>query len=179
MSKSINLLGIEKQVSAKRISQKIKVLRTIAVSILFLVSGLSIVLFLLIELSPLPTLQKQEQDELAKIAQYHSDIAKYLLIKERLKSSETILAKRSNYDQGLNKIEAKIPEGASITAMKMNRDEFTITVTSTSLTQLDIFLNSLIDAAKKKQDFSKVTLKKFITSQDNGSFSVILSFVML
>lgn len=172
MSKGINLLGAEKQISVKKASRKIKLVRTVAIGLLFGVSGLSIVLFLLIALSPLPSLQKQEQNALNTLVQYHPDVAKLFLVKERIKASELILATRSNFDQTLNKITEKIPGNATITGLTMNTDEISVTVTSTSLASLDTFLNSLVAATEAKEYFSKVILTKFLTNPGNSTYSL-------
>ena len=82
MSKGINLLGAEQQISAKMGigSRKLKILRAVAVWMLFGISGASIALFLFIALSPLPTVQQEEQKVLATLSEHHPDIAKLLLI---------------------------------------------------------------------------------------------------
>jgi Tfp pilus assembly protein PilN len=179
MSKGINLVGSEKQISVKIGSKKIKLLRMISLSLLFGVSGLSIILFLLIALSPLPSLQKQEQSALQTLSQYHPDIAKHMLVEERLKNSEIILAKRSVFDQTLIKIKNKLPPDATITGITMNSGEISLTVTSTSLVVLDTFLNNLITAAEQKEDFSKVILSKLTTSEGGNTYSLTIKVVTL
>lgn len=179
MSKGINLLGTEKQISVKIGSRKLKLLRITALSLLFGVSGLSIVLFLLIALSPLPTLQKQEQSALEKLSQYHPEIAKHILIQERLKNSEQILAKRSVFDQTFSKIKSRLPANITITGITMNAHEISVTVASSSLIALDTFLNSLIASAENKEDFSKVILSKFSSNEGDNQFSLTLILVTL
>src|SRR5260370_33643640 len=99
MNKGINLLKTEKKISVAVASQKLNIIRLIAVGLLFATSALSTVLFLLIVLSPLPDLQKQEKTLLATISQSHPDIAKLFLINDRLKSSDTIINKRNKFEQ--------------------------------------------------------------------------------
>lgn len=181
MSKGINLLGAEQQISAKMGigSRKLKILRTVAVWLLFGISGASIALFLFIALSPLPSVQQEEQNVLATLAKYHPDIAKFLFVNDRIKGSQMILAKRSNYDQILDKIKKKMPEDSSITGITMNSDEIAVTVTSSSLASLDTFLNNLIAATEAKEDFSKVTMTRFFSNEDSKDFSLTVSLVTL
>lgn len=181
MSKGINLLGAEQQLSAKigLGSRRLKRLRAVAVWFLFGISGASIVLFLLIALSPLPAVQEQERQALATLSQYHPDVAKLLLINDRIKESEIILAKRSKFDQTLEKIKNKMPPEASITGMTLNSNEILITVTSSSLVALDTFLNNLITATEEKQDFSKVTLTRFFNNESLQTYTLTISVVSL
>lgn len=179
MSKGINLLGAEQRISVKIGSRKLKLLRAAGVWLLFGISAASIALFLLIALSPLPTLQKQEQDALNKLSAYHPDVAKLLLVEDRLKGSEAILAKRTDFDLTLDKIKEKMPEGASITGLKMDSKEISVTVTSSSLASLDTFLNNLIAAVEAKEDFSKITLTRFLSSGVNTTYTLTITVVTL
>ncbi len=181
MSKGINLLGAEQQISAKMGigSRKIKILRASAVWLLFGISGASIALFFFIALSPLPSVQQEEQKSLATLSQYHPDIAKLLLIDDRVKGSETLLAKRSDFDLTLDKIKNKMPAGTSITGLSMDSQEISITVTSSSLESLDTFLSNLITATEEKKDFSKITLTRFFSNEVTKDFSLTITVVTL
>jgi hypothetical protein len=181
MSKGINLLGAEQQLSAKMGigSRKLKILRAGAVWLLFGISGASIALFMFIAFSPLPTAQEEERNVLSTLSQYHPDIAKILVINDRIKGSEIILAKRSEFDQTLDKIKKRMPEDASITGLTMNDQEIAVTITSASLSSLDTFLNSLITATESKEDFSKVTLTRFFSNETTKTFSLTIAVVTL
>lgn len=179
MSKGINLLGAEQRISAKIGSQKLKILRATAVWSLFGISGASIVLFLLIALSPLPSLQKQEQDVRAALAQHHPDVAKLLLVNDRLKGSEEILARRGSFNQTLDAIQAKMPEDTEITGLVMNDKEISVTISSASLASLNTFMDRIVAATEAKEDFSKVTLIDFFTNQNVNSYIVKIEVVSL
>ena len=181
MSKGINLLGAEQQISAKMGigSRKLKILRAVAVWMLFGISGASIALFLFIALSPLPTVQQEEQKVLATLSEHHPDIAKLLLINDRIKGSETILAKRTDYEQTLDKIKNQMPIDTSITGLTMNSQEISVTVTSAPLASLDTFLNNLIAATESKKDFSRITLTRFFSNETTRSFSLTITVVTL
>lgn len=179
MSRGINLLSAEQQLSAKIGSQKIKILRGIALWSLFSISAASVILFLLIALSPLPSLQKQEQKALESLSASHPDMAKLLLITDRLKGSEKILSTRSTYDQTLENIKDRVPNNAEISGITMNKSEISVTVTSESLAAIDMFLSNMIAAADAKQDFSRVILSRFFTNEGSGTFFVTVEVVSL
>lgn len=179
MSKGINLLGNEKQISAKPASKRLNLLRTVAIGLLFSISAVSITFFILILLSPLPALKKQEEGALATLSQSHPDVAKLLFIDDRLKSSKAIITKRINFDESLDKVLKKMPGGIAITALTMNKETVSITVTSSSLANLDTFLNNLVTSVDKKEDFSKITLVNFITNETNSQFILTVDIVTL
>jgi hypothetical protein len=179
MSKGINLIESEKKVSVKPASGRLNLLRSIAIAVLFSTSAISIILFILILLSPLPALKKQEENSLAQLAQSHPDVAKLLLVEDRLKSSNAIISKRTNFDELLNKVLAKIQNGLVDTALNLNKEKLTVTVTSNSLQNLDLFLNNLVTSVDKKEDFSKITLVNFITNETGNQFTLTVDIIAL
>jgi len=179
MNKGINLLRPEERLTVKPASLRLGFLRVIALSLLFGVSSISIVLFLLIALSPLPTLQNQEQSALNAISKFHPDIAKLFIVDDRLKSSQTILTQRKRFDVSLNKILEKMPGSVSVTAVSMNKDKVSVTVSSQSLASIKSFIDNLVSAADTKKDFSKVTLTNFLTDETHNSYIVSIDVVSL
>jgi Tfp pilus assembly protein PilN len=178
-SKGINLLGDKKQISLTPAIKKLYTLRLIAVGLLFTVSAVSIMLFLLIALSPLPGLQKQEQEALRILSEHHPDMAKFYLVNERLKASNVILEKRRNFDKTFETVEKQMPSGLSITALTIRDKDMSITVTSGSLSSLDKFLNNLSVLVEESEDFSNATLTNFIVNQQQNTFSLTVSLVMI
>lgn len=179
MSKGINLLKTEKKISVSPASAKVYVARLIAIIILFGISAISIILFLLILLSPLPNLQNQEKNLLATAANSHPDMAKLVFIKDRVKSSQTIINNRQHFDQSLGLIQKRMTSDLQITELSMNKGKLAVTVASTSLSSLNDFLNKLADAVDTKQDFSKITLTNYLADETGNKYSVTVEVVML
>lgn len=179
MSRGINLLSAEQQLSAKIGSQKVKILRAVTLWSLFSISAISVVLSILIALSPLPLLQQQEQNVRVSLSAYHQDMAKLLLISDRLKGSEQILTTRSRFDQILEKIQERLPDDAEISGLTLNTSEIEVTVTSPSLVAIDTFLNNMVSAADEKKDFSRVILHRFFTNEETNAFFVTVEVVIL
>lgn len=159
MSSNINLLGnkIENKTLSKFFT-KISILRFIATGLIFVVSVSSIILFILISISPLPALQEQEKAVGEALAQQSSDIATIAVINDRSKDISRLLAQRQSFDTIIDRVRSKMPNGMSVTAFTVTKDTLSITVASKSLSSLDQFINKLIQAAEEKKDFSRVTL---------------------
>lgn len=178
MSNSINLLTDKK--TNKRLSvvfTKLGTLRFIAVSLLFLVSASSIILFSLIAISPLPTLQNQEKTASFTLSQQQGDIAKIMLVNERTDTISQILSKRQSFDTVIDTVRSKMPAGITVTAFTVTDGNISVTVSSRSLALLDQFLNKLIQATNEKKDFSRVTLADL--SIDNDSFLMKVNLTTL
>lgn len=178
MSNSINLLADKK--TNKQLSivfTKLGMMRFIAVSLLFGISAASIILFTLIAISPLPTLQNQEKNASFTLEQQQQDIAKLVLINERADNITKLLAQRQSFDSSIDRVRSKMPAGISVTSFTVARDNISLTVSSKSLALLDQFLNKLVQATDEKKDFSRVTLADL--SIDNDTFLMKVNLVTL
>ena len=179
MNKGINLLGEKKQKPLSPVLRKIEVLRVVAIGLLFTVSSASVILFLLIFLSPLPALQQKEKEALSAIAQYHNDIGKMQLIDDRLKSSAIIIKKRNNFDEKLSTIYNVMPQDLSVTGLVMREKDVEITVSSSSLSSLEKFIENLTKDSEEKKNFSEVSLKSLVTDEKKRVFVLIVNLVVL
>lgn len=174
MNKGINLLGFEKKITINANLKKLKLLRILGVGLLFGISGLSIILFLFIALSPLPALQDEEKAALNRLAVHHPDIAQLFLINDRVKSGEVILSKRTNYNEILTEVRGVMPDDMTVGGLIIKKEEFSITVLSRSLLALDEFLNSLIAKSEEKKHFSKVLLTKLFLNEETKLFNATI-----
>jgi Tfp pilus assembly protein PilN len=179
MNSRINLLPSKKQAPSTAATRRAGRVRLFAMLLLFGVSAASIVLFLLIALSPLPTLQQQERNAIATLSQYRTDIAKLLLVTDRLRASDKLLAKRKDFASALQAVQSRMPDGVTITEINMTRDTVSVTVTSTSLSLIDTFLNSLVNAQVAKKDFKDVSMSKLMVDEAKDAFTVTVQVVML
>lgn len=179
MNSRINLLPTKKQAPSTAATRRAGRVRLFAMVMLFGVSAASIILFLLIALSPLPTLQQQERNAIATLSQYRTDIAKLLLVNDRLRSSATLLEKRKDFDKALEAIRSRMPDGVTITEMNMTRESVSVTVASESLSRIDTFLNNLTSAVADKKDFKHVTMSKLLVDEQKDVFTVTVQVVML
>ncbi len=177
MNSGINLLAEKKKINSPFLKQ-LPVMRFFAVALLFGVSAASIILFILVALSPIPELQQQEQAAITALSNAHPEMAKLAVVNERTNTITKILATRSSYDKTLGAIKTKMPSTVSLTAFTIEKNTVNITVSSKSLLSIDSFINNVMIASGDKKEFSQVTLKKL--SQDNltNQFSATLSILL-
>ena len=179
MNNNINLLGHRDQISVPRASQKLKLLRVIAVLLLFGVSSASVMLYILIYFSALPLAQQREQEALATIAQSHGEMAKIALIQDRLNGIAVVLSQRSQYEKFIESLQNKMPAGLAIYQVSISKKNATITLTSTSLETLETFLTSLVDTANAKKEYSQVTLNSLVSDDQSSVFTLTVSMMLL
>jgi hypothetical protein len=179
MNEAINLLEPRKKGASEVLLRRLDKTRVIMTGILFIVSVASVILFILVALSPLPALQNQEQTMQDTLARSKNDIVKYELVNERLDAISTTLAKRQVLDQDLSLIESKIPPDVRIIEIKANNLNVTMTVESQSLQSLDSFLNGLIGYVQNKISFSDVTMSALTTNSVNNSYDITVSLSLL
>lgn len=179
MSEGINLLDPNKKNATIVPMHRIESIRLIVAGLLFFVSVASVILFILVAISPLPTLQKQEQSLRIRLSQSKSNIAKLALVNERTASIDNVLTKRLSLDQTIAVIQSKLANNVAITAIRADKDTVTLTVESRSLQSLNDFLNGLIGLVQEKKALSQVTLSDLTTDETNTNYSITMSLVLL
>jgi hypothetical protein len=177
MSNSINLLTSKnKNKSLSGVFTKLRILRFIAVFFLFGVAASSIMLFILIALSPLPTLQSQERAASEALGQQQLDMGKIALVNERGERISDFLSKRQSFDTIIEQVQSKMPSGGiTVTAFTITNNNISVTVSSKSLALLDQFLNKLMETAAEKKDFSRIVLSDFSIDRDTFLMKVIIT----
>lgn len=179
MKSSINLIDYKNKIFTNSASDIQKIIRIIAVSLLFIVSALSVILFMLIILSPLPELRKQESNARATLSQSRSDIAKLSLIKERTDNIATIIEKRPYFDKTIEKLLSTLPEGVEVNAISLKDKTVSVTVVGESLESVDQFLNEISRSADAEDAISRVILTNFSTGEDSDTIFVDIALNIL
>lgn len=178
MSNTINLLDDKKnKVLAK--TDSLRALRLSAISFLFIVSALSVILFILISLSPLPNLRNQERLAIATLSQYHTDMVKLFWVKERTDTIATFLAKRTSYDKSLEAIQSKLPDGVEVQSLEVEKNTVSLTVSSNSLDLLNTFVSNLTTSVNEKKNFSQITLSSLSLEEDKTKYLVSIILLTL
>jgi Tfp pilus assembly protein PilN len=179
MNNNINLLGHKDQVAVPRASQRLKLLRVIAVLMLFGVSAASVILYILIAFSALPQVQLKERQAKTTLAQSYPEMTKIALIQDRINGISLILSQRNQYQKVIESLQNKMPAGLKIYQISISKKNATLTVTSNSLDTLETFLSNLIDSVKAKQGYAQVTLNSLISDDQSGKFSLTVSLILL
>lgn len=178
MNSDINLIGNKDHISIPTASRNLKIMRAIAVLLLFGVSAASIILYILISFSALPQVQQQERDALATLSQSHPEMTKIALLQDRLAGISLVLAQRNKYDTVLASIIDKKPKDIKIFQISMSKKTVTLTVKSNSLESLTTFVENLLAAAERKE-FTSVTLNSIISDNETNNFSLTVSIGIL
>jgi Tfp pilus assembly protein PilN len=179
MSEGINLLGQGKKKASEAYLRRVNTTRLIMFGLLFIVSVSSVILFILVALSPLPALKEQEASLTQTLTRSKEDIIKFDLLKERVSSVNTTLNKRHSMAATLTIVQSKLPKDSEITALKSDMKNVTITIESPSLQSLDGMLSGFIELVQDKKTFSNVTLTDLTTDASTNEYSVTFSLTLL
>ncbi|MGH7204153.1 MAG: hypothetical protein ACREHC_06945 [Candidatus Levyibacteriota bacterium] len=179
MNEGINLLDPGKKNKKSTTMLRLEGMRLFASSLLFIVSAASIILFILVAISPLPALQKQEHSLELNLSNSKEDIARLAYVNERTTSINEVISKRQSLDQTLKLLQTKLPSDAKVTALKADKNVLTVTVQSKSLQSLDVFLNGVVSFVQAKNAFSQVTLNELASDEVDNVFSMTLNLVLL
>lgn len=175
MKNSINLIDYKNKPENESNTGIQRTARIIAVSLLFFVSVLSVILFILIVFSPLPELKKQENNTRAILSQSRRDIAKLAYIKERTDHITEIIDKRSEFDKTMEQLLSVTPPDVEINKMVLKDNTVSVTIISESLESVDQYLNQVIKLSEEKKEFSNVTLTSFSAIESSNTFLVSIS----
>lgn len=170
MSSDINLLDYNNKKIVPKSTSVQKRLRLAAVSLLFIVSTFSVIIFILISLSPLPDLDRQHKIASFNLSQSISEIVRLGLLKERTDNIKKIIDNRKNYDELIANLQTKLPPGVSVESFNVSDGKITFSITSKSVQRIDEFLNELIKNDSRFEKFSKITLNKISSSSEENVF---------
>lgn len=158
MNKDINLLYSKKQQSFNQLTVRVKLMRWIALGFLFLVGALSIILFLLLIASPLPRLKSTEDSLTTSLKQLNDKLVKQTLLTSRLTDISLITAKRSQYGDDLQALRDQLPIGVEIINFSVEKKDASITLSSTSLQDLETYFDKLKALTQNKKIISRAYL---------------------
>jgi len=179
MNEGINLLDPNRKKGPSLLLGRLKTTRTIVVGLLFIVSVTSVILFILVALSPLPALKKQEETLQQNLLLSKADMVKYALLQERTTEISGILAQRHTINQTIALIQSKLSSDTTVTAMQGSGNVLTLTVESPSLQSIDGFLNGLITLVQNKKTFKQVTMSELTVDQASNDYLVTVRLLLL
>lgn len=171
MKSEINLLS-PAQIDRTKSSGVLRVLRIAAISCLFALLGISVILFFLSrELSPV-AIKNKENEVLRSLSLLHKREAKLAVINDRIKGIPGLIEGRPGFDLLINSILQKIPEGVSINSMAFDKDKVILTVSSSSLLSINNLMNNLIEMASNRKIIKDVTVDSLTADVKGGRYSL-------
>ena len=175
MNESINLLDPHKQSESRLSLKRVNKMRAIAILLLFLVSMASVILFILVAVSPLPELQRKEQSLRITLAESKNELAQHAIINERTEVITKILASRGSLHKSINLIQSNLPKDVAVAAINADRDVVAVTLESASLNSLDTFIQSMRQLVEQEEGFSQITMSNLLTDNTKNTYTVTLS----
>jgi Tfp pilus assembly protein PilN len=179
MNNDINLLDYRSKTEAQKESERQKALRKIAVGGLFFVSALSIMIFILIALSPLPELERQQEIASVNLSNSSADIIKLELARERAVSIRELIQKRKKYNEILENLRRMLPANTTFTTMSIEENSINFSVSSSSLFAIDNFMSQLKSQGADQYGYSEIVVSRLSADIEKKEFSVDVSIRML
>ncbi len=129
---------------------QLKKIRTLSFVILFLVAFSSLTIFLISFRFSVNYVKKQQNDLIKKLSVYDETTSKILLLNSRLSDISSILGQRRKYNQIAGGIVKDISSSVNMQSFQISDAGISIEVSSSSLLELNNFLNHMISLSKSK-----------------------------
>ncbi len=149
MSIDINLVNKKTSESLKDL--KLKKVKTISFTILIVIAISSIVLFLINLRFSVNYVKGQQVKIVEGLAAYDETTSKIFILNQRVADLSNIISERKKYHDKTDLIFKDFPDGIAIDEYEIDDGGISLGVSSTSLLELDTFLNYLLDLTKSKK----------------------------
>lgn len=172
MNQDINLLG---RVSGPVQDKFARIIRIIAISLLSIVAALSILFFFLKAQSSLFDLQQEEGALVSELNRLNVKTAKFLFIKDRLGTANTLVLTRPNLDESFSLLKRDLLPGLSMTRLSLAQKEFSVTIESGSIASLHAYVDKFEKETKNEKLFKSVMIDNISFDQKNYKYSVTIA----
>lgn len=176
MRNEINLLPPKK--SQGKENKQARTLRLVSIGILFLVTSLSVVAFLLTVFSPLPGLKKEEEAASRELDAYQIKAVRYLVANKRLSEIQSFLQKRYKYPEVLSSMESTNDENITFTGISMSNQSVTLNASSQSLESLNSIFIDLSRKSENEKLFSNFIVSGLTYSSTDNLYKVGLNVTL-
>lgn len=166
----INLAGKGSDLPKK---ERVEKIRLISFASLFIIAVLSVLVFLVNLRLSTTSVKKQETQVSQNLTNYNQTIAKISLLNTRLSDISSILARRTDYSQNVEKIINFLSSNSTVVSYQEQGKVLTISISSKSLLDLNDFLNKTLALSS----VSDVKLTQL--SSASGAFSMTLEVDLL
>lgn len=177
MHEEINLLSSARE--RKKGGKTVSRLRNFAVGFLLLVGISSMIIFILIYFSPLPSLLREKDGAIADLRRYDNEFVSLVVTRDRIKLAETILNSRKRFDEIFATVQNILPESTSITGYDITTKNASFTIVALSLVPLDEILQSLEDTISSEQYFRSLTISSLVYDGNRNIYELTVSLSLL
>lgn len=171
MKNDINLLLRTKTDRAKR-SKIPRLLRLASIISIVAVLLMSFILYVLSKQLSLEPIKVKQDAVINNINFLKNKQAKLIVINGKLDDISRIIAKRPRFDSNINTILPKVPGGVSSKSLTLNKQKLAFRVESSSLKNIDDFINNFTDMARSKSLIKDLTLGGLSLDPTSGNYSL-------
>lgn len=171
MQREINLLP-RKNTSFLQREQTVTFARIAAIFSVVIVITSFIGVILLGRNYSVTDVESQQANVRSRLQLVQNKTIQQLTLLERTKKIESLLKKRISLTDKITFFQKQIPSNVTIETMTVSPLQVNISVSSTSLTALQSFLDSLTSLVTQKKVLKKLTIDNVIVSQQTGLYSV-------
>ncbi len=172
MSIDINLVNKKTSESAKDL--KLKKVKTISFAILIFVAISSVLLFLINLRFSVNYVKGQQNKIIDALSAYDETTSKIFILHQRVEDLSSIISERKKYHEKTDLIFKNFPTGVNIDEYNINESGITLGVSSSSLLELDTFLNYLLDLASSKK-LTTINMSELSSANEGYSMKLILN----
>lgn len=147
MSIDINLAS---KTSESPKNARLRKIKTISFIALFGVGFLSLILFLISFRFSANYVKKEQNKIIEELEAYEQTASKIFILSKRLSDISEILSTRKKYHEKADKIVEKIPQPVAISEFSIDEGGIAIEVNSSSLLELNNFLNDMLSLSDSK-----------------------------
>lgn len=147
MSTEINLISKPTEGSK---NARLRKIRTISFITLFTVGFFSLILFFIDYRFSASYVRGQQNKLIADLSQYDETASRIFLLNQRLSDISELLSQRKKHHEKAEKIVEKLPTSVAISEFQIDESGVVMSVSSTSLLELNNFLNDILSLSKSK-----------------------------
>lgn len=173
MKNEINLLP-QKKTGARKSNKQVRLLRMLTIGSLVVIVGLSVGVFLITALSPLPGLKKDEEQKAQEFAALRLKTTKYVLTQERLTSASELLSKRVDYAKIIRYLTSEQIPDLVYSSVKFSQGNVQLTVSSPSLSSVKGYID-LLKAKNDQKLFKGLALSELRFDDQTNVYTVTVS----
>src|ERR1035437_38534 len=171
MSSSINLVSPKNEQLSKE-QNRLKVVRILALLVMFFVAIIAILVFIINLTLPINSIKQNEATTLANIATFHKKLVQYTLVKDRVTHLSNIISKRQKLPDSINSILNAIPGDLSVGSMQFSATKISLVINGSSLISMNKLIDNIIILDKSKNILTNIVMQQLSSDVKSGQYSI-------
>lgn len=178
MQKEINLLP-QKKIGIFDSEMTLNIFRAVAVISMIIVASSFLGVIILGKKYSVDSITSQQADVRMQLGKFKQQINNQLVLIDRVNKIQSILKTRSLLTDNVSLIQKQLPGDVIITSFQITKADLNLTLSSTSLTSLKTFIDSLTGLVQKKSLLKKLTITDVVADTTKGTYSVNIAGTLL